>query len=246
MDVHAITPIERHGGYLVKRDDLYRVAGRSGGKVRTCWHLATMGGTLGLVTAGSRHSPQVNIVAGVAAALGVPCAVHVPAGPLGPEVEQARDAGAEVHQHSPGHNSVIVARARTMAAERGWTLIPFGMECAAAVALTAVQAAAVPSGDVGRVVVPVGSGMTLAGVLSGLAAGVSVLGVRVGADPVKRLDRWCPLWRMRPVELVGSDLRYDQRPAVTRLGGLDLDPIYEAKCLPFLRAGDLLWVVGHR
>lgn len=55
-----LTPIEEHGGFLVKRDDLFRVAGVRGGKVRSCWHLAQ--GAEGLVTAGSRSSPQVNIV----------------------------------------------------------------------------------------------------------------------------------------------------------------------------------------
>ena len=70
------TPIESSGGYYFKRDDLYRVAGVSGGKARTCWGLAQ--GAPGLVTAGSRHSPQVNIVAHIAQELGVPCRVHVP------------------------------------------------------------------------------------------------------------------------------------------------------------------------
>ena len=31
-----------------------------------------------------------------------------------------------------------------------------------------------------------------------------------------------------------------------RLGGLALDPYYEAKCVPYLRPGDLFWVVGRR
>jgi len=27
---------------------------------------------------------------------------------------------------------------------------------------------------------------------------------------------------------------------------MELDPIFEAKCLPFLQPGDLFWVVGIR
>ena len=48
-----LTPIEEHGGFLVKRDDHFNVKGGSGcgGKVRTCWALAQ--GAEGLVTAGS-------------------------------------------------------------------------------------------------------------------------------------------------------------------------------------------------
>lgn len=63
-----LTPVDKHGDYWMKRDDLYRVAGVCGGKVRTCWNLAQ--GAKGLVTAGSRSSPQCNIVAHIAQKLG--------------------------------------------------------------------------------------------------------------------------------------------------------------------------------
>jgi len=35
-------------------------------------------------------------------------------------------------------------------------------------------------------------------------------------------------------------------PVEASLGGLALDPYYEAKCVPYLRPGDLFWVVGRR
>lgn len=245
-----LTPVEEHGGHRVKRDDTFRVGDSAGGKVRTCLTLASRPGVCGLVTAGSRQSPQVNIVATIARMLGLPCRVHVPEakGPLTPELAAAQDAGAEIVQHSPGYNTVIIARAREDAAERGWTEIPFGMECPEAVEATASQVANIP-GDIRRVVVPVGSGMSLAGILAGLEragqVGVPVLGVVVGADPAERLDAYAPGWRDR-VTLVHSELDYHDHAPVTRLGGLDLDPVYEAKCLPFLEDGDLLWVVGRR
>lgn len=61
-------------------------------------------------------------------------------------------------------------------------------------------------------------------------------------------------WRVSPaaarpidcIDLVPAGLPYDHRAPDTTLGVLALDPIYEAKCLPFLRDGDLLWVVGLR
>jgi hypothetical protein len=46
--------------------------------------------------------------------------------------------------------------------------------------------------------------------------------------------------------LRAAGLDYHQHAPVAALGGLELDPVYEAKCLPFLRPGDLLWVVGRR
>lgn len=245
-----LTPVEEYGGHPVKRDDLFRVGDSAGGKVRTCLTLASRPGLTGLVTAGSRQSPQVNIVATIARRLGLPCRVHVPEakGPLTPELAAAQDAGAEIVQHRPGYNNVIIARAREDAAERGWAEIPFGMECPEAVEATAAQAANIPS-DTRRVVVPVGSGMTLAGVLTGLEreglTHIPVLGVVVGADPADRLETYAPGWRDRAT-LVHSDLDYHDHAPVTRLGDLDLDPVYEAKCLPFLEDGDLLWVVGRR
>jgi hypothetical protein len=256
LGADEITPVEEHdlpaGGRVhVKRDDRYTVHGSGGGKVRSCLAIASaQGQPEGLVTAGSRHSPQVNIVAAVAAALGVPCRVHVPAAEAQtPELLAARAAGAEVIEHRPGHNSVIKARARDDAAASGWTLIPFGMEHPLAVEQTARQVASIGAMDPKpqRIVVPVGSGMSLAGVLAGLDAlglDIPVVGIVVGADPVKRLDQYAPGWRGR-CELVDAGLPYDAELHDASLG-FPLDPVYEAKCVRHLHDGDLLWVVGCR
>lgn len=239
-----LTPVERRADLWVKREDLFSVAGVRGGKVRTCWALAR--GATGLVTAGSRSSPQVNIVAHIARRLGLPCRVHTPQGALSPEVRAAQEAGAEVVQHRAGYNSVIIARAREDAAERGWREIPFGMECAEAVRQTAGQVANLPPG---RLVVPVGSGMTLAGILQGLSERGDtrpVLGVVCGADPAARLDAYAPRdWRSRGVTLVPAGVDYHVEAAVD-LAGLVLDPVYEAKVVPFLEPDDVLWNVGIR
>ncbi len=244
--VIGLTPVEQHGDVWLKRDDLFEIAGVRGGKVRTCWRLAA--NAHGLVTAGSRSSPQANIVAQLAQFLGVPAEVHTPQGELSPELVAAQAAGATVVQHQAGYNSVIVARARAAAAEHGWTEIPFGMECAEAVEATAEQVANVPA-EAQRLVVPVGSGMSLAGILHGLErAGrqLPVVGVVVGANPTERLDKWAPAgWRQRVV-LVPSGSDYSKPAATTSYAGVELDAHYEAKCLPHLEPGDLLWVVGIR
>jgi 1-aminocyclopropane-1-carboxylate deaminase/D-cysteine desulfhydrase-like pyridoxal-dependent ACC family enzyme len=240
----SLTPIEKHGGFLVKRDDLFEVAGVCGGKARTCWYLAQ--GAEGLVTAGSRQSPQVNIVAHIAKELGIPCRVHTPTGALSPELESAVGAGAELVQHRPGYNSVIIKRARDDAAIRGWAEIPFGMQCWEAVYQTARQYRNIPA-DIKRIVITVGSGMSLAGILNGMLEfgdRVPVLGIQVGADPTKRLRTFGPVPRM--VQLKKPDIDYHVAADKTKLGGLQLDPIYEAKCLPYLEPGDLFWVVGIR
>lgn len=43
-----------------------------------------------------------------------------------------------------------------------------------------------------------------------------------------------------------SDKAYQDLRKVIELGGVRLDPIYEAKCVPFLLPGDLFWCVGIR
>jgi 1-aminocyclopropane-1-carboxylate deaminase/D-cysteine desulfhydrase-like pyridoxal-dependent ACC family enzyme len=245
--VDDLTPVERRGSIWVKRDDLFAHAGVRGGKVRACRAIA-QGAILGLVTAGSRHSPQVKIVARVARSFGLPCRIHTPLGPPTPEVQDALDSGAIHIRHRPGFNSVLIARARRDAIDRGWTEVPFGMECREAVVFTAVQTRNIPS-TARRLVVPVGSGMTLAGILSGLERDgrqLPVLGVVVGADPRARLSTWAPHDWEANVCLVRSALTYGQYAEHTNYRGLELDPIYEAKCLPFVKPGDCLWVVGIR
>lgn len=244
-DPAAETPVQRVGDFWLKRDDLFEVAGVPGGKVRTCLALAE--GASGLVTAGSRASPQVNIVAHIGQALGLPVRAHTPAGELSPEVKAAQEAGAEIVQHKAGYNNVIIARAREDAAARGWREIPFGMECTEAVDQTRRQVSNLPA-EAKRLVVPVGSGMSLAGILWGLkdrGLELPVVGVVVGADPEKRLDKFAPPdWRER-ARLVPADVDY-HKAVTAEVGGVALDPHYEAKCVGLLEPGDCLWVVGIR
>jgi hypothetical protein len=65
------------------------------------------------------------------------------------------------------------------------------------------------------------------------------------SDPVKRLDRWAPRRWRELCALVRTNVDDFQKPSpVTRLGDVELNPTFEAKCLDFLEPGDLLWVVG--
>lgn len=107
--------------------------------------------------------------------------------------------------------------------------MPYGMEHPAYLEQVADQAAQLPRG-IARVVVPVGSGITLAAMLRGLCPvsnPATLIGVRVGGTPTPALDRYAPGWGDR-VELVSSPAAYgDAEP--NRLGELVLDPDYEVK-----------------
>jgi threonine dehydratase len=246
-EIGALTPVELRHGVWYKREDLFKIAGVSGGKARTCYMLARAA-RRGLITASARQSPQAFIVARIAEHLDLRCRVHTPSGYSTPELAEALRHGAMRVAHVPGYNSVIVARARSDAERSGMTLVPFGMECADAVKAVAAQTQNLPR-EVQRIVVPVGSGMTLAGILVGLeraAWRAPVIGVMVGANPRTRLDRWAPSdWRRR-VRLVASAIAYHEPGIRTACGGLTFDPWYESKCLAYLREGDCFWVVGNR
>lgn len=254
-----ITPIEEYDGIWLKRDDLYRAPGTEapGGKARTCYALAKAykeAGLPGLVTAGSRSSPQVNIVAQIGKALGMPVRVHTPEGEAGPEVLAAIEAGAERIAHRAGYNSVIVRRAEDDARATGYGHIPFGMECEEAVTQTAgsfgnVAELFYKTKDLKRLVVPVGSGMSLCGILEAserLEGELPILGIVVGADPYRRLDRFAPMRQFgQRLDLVPAGVDYHVKVDAS-IGPVKLDPVYEAKCVKFLKPGDLLWVVGIR
>lgn len=257
----GLTRVDRHdtaaGPIWVKRDDLYSYGGLNGGKVRTCARLVDQAARRhapGVVTAGASDSPQVEIVARVARLRGLQARCHTAAtADPTPAQLHALDDQAELIWHRPGYNNVIAARARQDAADRHWPLIPFGMECAAAVEETAHQATYLPgqAPEPTRIVLAVCSGMTLAGILHAAhywrpEHRPPILGIVVGADPTRRLNRWAPAWWPDRVTLQPAGSRY-QRPAHATLpDGTPLDPHYEAKAWPYTRPGDLFWVVGHR
>jgi|ETNvirnome_2_300_1030623.scaffolds.fasta_scaffold12594_2 1-aminocyclopropane-1-carboxylate deaminase/D-cysteine desulfhydrase-like pyridoxal-dependent ACC family enzyme len=246
MKTDIITPIEQKDSYWIKRDDTYNIANAWGGKARSCWELSKKA-TKGLVTAGSRHSPQINIVAHIAKELKLPFNAHTPQGPLGEELTQAQSLGAKIIQHKAGYNTVIIARAKQDALENDYTYIPFGMECWEAVKQTANQVQNIPVG-VKRIVISIGSGMSFCGVLQGLQDGnydIPILGVIVGANPLKRIAKYAPKdWADRST-LVTSKHKYQHHINKFFFDVL-LDPIYEAKCYEYLKEGDLLWSVGIR
>jgi 1-aminocyclopropane-1-carboxylate deaminase/D-cysteine desulfhydrase-like pyridoxal-dependent ACC family enzyme len=248
--VAELTPVERRGRIWLKRDDLYEYAGATGGKARALRALCLQAleeGLPGVVTACSRQSPQLERVPAIARELGLHCRMHVPDGELTPEMSQALALGSQLVLQRPGYLNVLRSRARADAAELGWFEVPFGCEAQVTVDATAAQVENLPFGSFVRLVVPVGSGMTLAGVTWGLERAGElrppVLGVSIGADPRPRLNRWAHPWWSDWCVLEENRTQYG-RGTPMHLGGVALHPEYEAKCVPYLEPGDLLWVVG--
>jgi 1-aminocyclopropane-1-carboxylate deaminase/D-cysteine desulfhydrase-like pyridoxal-dependent ACC family enzyme len=133
------------------------------------------------------------------------------------------------------------------------------MECREAIEQTRKQVKNIPS-NINRIVIPVGSGMSLAGLLWGLFdlneedsifsymqnVPQKILGIVVGANPEKRLNKYAPPMWQDQVELIESDIDYHKPAKNNLIGDITIDPIYEAKCLPYLEKNDLFWIVGIR
>lgn len=244
--LNPLTPVQHRGGIWCKREDLYELNGIRGSKVRAAHWMAQ--GAPGLVAASHRDSPQQAIVARVAAHLGVPSRIHVPSGPETPMMADAVAHGASLIRVRPGYNNVIRHSARRDARARGWREIPFGMLGEESPELTAAQFINVPP-HVERIVLASGPGATLSGIIRGIVRhGLSckVLAVIIGADPRPMLAKLAPSVWPEIIEFVPAGWPYHHRVPGQDIAGIRLDPIYEAKALPFLREGDLFWIVGIR
>ena len=259
-----VTPVEQRGDYWFKREDQYVFAGVNGAKVRAYRHLALEDDAEGIIGVAARVSPNFTRFAAVGKRLGIPVRVHTAYGEYTELMEVAEGLGAEIVQHAPGYMNQLEAAARDDAESEerdGWIYPKWGddprvhdltvreVENVAATIEASRDSGGEADPEIQRVVVPVGSGLTLAAVLAGLkqyGVDVPVLGVRVGGDPEDALDRHAPDdWRDR-VDLVESDYDYQAAPDETALAGVELDPVYEAKVIPYVEPGDLVWVVSTR
>lgn len=277
-DVAELTPVERHDSRFYKRDDLFEPFDDvpvNGGKVRQAMLLLAnqrerivdeFGGLV--LTATGVHSPQGLIVARVAASLGLSCRVFCGAGRNDRVVDVAKrhpimrrvlevgatlDVSTKIGYEAP--LAATIARWRAAHDNVGY-VVRFGInledDFAAVIDSTATQVDNLPA-DVERVVIPVGAGITAAGIIIGLRRlrpDVDVICVQIaGHDRRDTIDR-----------IVGSSGGYRWHelthiPYATallrRVDSVTLDPIYEAKAHDFVLASDelsasssLFWIVG--
>ena len=252
MNIENITPVESVGKIYVKRDDKFVVCGVCGGKARSAYQLILKGIEAGykeFVTAGSRMSPQCELISCLCESLGVKCHLFMPKGKDTSVIDNInKNKLSTIHRTKIGYNSVIVKWSKDFAEENGFYYIPFGMECEENIDITMHQVQNLPDG-INRIVMPVGSGMSFISVLNGLEYykkyNINVLGVSVGKDVQKTLEKYLNAPNIS-YNIVKSELSYEKEATEFMLGDIELDKIYEAKCLPYLQDGDLLWVVGKR
>lgn len=239
------TPVDfvQSSGIWMKRDDLFRLHGVNGSKVYEALAIAKRS-EHGLIGYGSRWSCTAAAMGAAAKELGVSASFHAPHGGRTPELEVAEALGVRVVRQKPGYLSQCRAAASHEALLSGASV---GLAHEAAIVAVAGQVRNVPV-EVERIVLPVGSGVLLAGVCLGLLDtfhAATVIGVVVGAQPdVRMLDLYAPTWRQF-THLVPSELPYE-RGVQAKFRNVELDPLYEAKTIDLLRKGDMLWNSGIR
>ena len=202
----------------------------------------------GIVTCGSRHSVQVLTFAQLCDILCIPCVVHVPKGKETDMTIELEKLSCTIVYENVGYNNVLNSHAKSNAEALGYTFVQLGMLCDIAFNEIAKNCAQLLNEfpDTKRIVVPVGSGTTLIGVLYGLQAlnlDIPVLGVMVGMDATKNVDKFMSE-PYKELYIVQSSLKYDKPYENNVVNSVELNPYYEAKTIPFLEDGDTLYVVA--
>lgn len=245
-DLSDPTPVEEVvPGVRAKRDDLFSLHGVNGSKVYQALAILESTGYVGIVGYGGRRSNTAAAMAAAAKSRGTFATFYCPRGEATREMEVAQGLGCLVRRETPGYLSQTRARAIDYGRFEG---VPVGLDHEVAIASVAAQVKNLPR-DCDRVVVAVGSGVLLTGIMVGLLDfdhPASVLAVACGGGGYPHLlNSYAPGWRKR-TEAVHSGLPYLDSAPRTKLGDLELDPLYEAKLIPFVREGDVLWNSGIR
>ena len=267
-DADEPTPVQRRGGLLFKREDLYAPFGSgdvNGGKARQCCKLLEAVGPSSVYTACSIHSPQAPIVAAFARARGVPATIlygGTSADRLRsmqmPRLCMAHGAKLVIAARTGRHN-VLGAIAHRMADEAGGFVVDYGInvERYPGVMLDAVsrQVENLPD-EAPELHMVCGSGITASGVLLGIKRCRKRIGKAVlYATAPDRSERLRGNVGRFPCEVEVVDLFhrkgfvYERREPLTAFG-ISFHPNYEAKMMRELLTrrrppeGSVVWVVG--
>jgi len=252
-----LTPVELHGGLLLKREDQHRhPSGVNGSKLRACQYLlgrARERGATRVISAASVLSPQNAMAAVVARDLGMSCTVIL--GGTKPETALrhrspaiAAAAGADFEYIKVGYNPALQRAARQLAAaDRYYYHLSYGVtyppdattwEIRDFYAVGAAQVANLPD-SVRTLVIPFGSGNTACGVLLGLAehapaALERIITIGIGPDRRQWLDDRLgeldayPPFPMEHVQLHPDFATYGDKMKAS-IGNVRLHETYEAK-----------------
>ncbi len=249
----ALTPVHQFGNWWAKRDDLAAATGPefpSGSKVRQYKEMAEAYRGAPMLVGCSADSAMSIYVAAAAHQAGVPGIIYTAGrAKRTAAIEYAMRLGAQIVEVRPGYLSNVRAKARAKGKELTGTV---RWNAQWAIEDAAEQTANLPQ-EVKRIVIPSGSGLTAVGVLLGLtriSRNTPVLAVAVSGmfNAIEITQRAVELARRTTplLEYVRAEGDYGRWEAARLPDGTPLDPYYAAKAVPYLLAGDCLWLPGLR
>lgn len=257
METNELTKVELKGDIFFKREDEFIINGVCGGKARVVYEIVKNGINCGhrvFVSCGSRDSRQCEVVAKICEYFGVQSHLFMPSGKDTDIIDSIGiTKGATIHRTKVGYNNVLMSQSKAYAREFGWSYIPFGLECKEAIAINMPQVQNIPK-CVKRIVVPCGGGMNMIAIIKGLdyygIRDKEVVGVIVGKNPKDVFAKYVQNDLFNNVNVKYSFehalVDYHTKSVAQAIDDIELDPIYEAKCVPFLKSGDLMWIVGRK
>ncbi len=244
-----LSSVEKIDNIYVKREDLAQFKNINGGKGRVITYLIEQGmeqGYTDFVSCGSRDSIQCEMISFVCECYEVNCHLFIPSGHDTPMIQQIKNnPHTTLIRTDVGYLSTIKKQSLDYANDNNYFYIPFALEDEITIEINKEQIQNIPD-EVKRIVVPIGSGMNFISILKGLEEynkNIPVLGIQVGLDPTKNIQKFLGNTNIQ-YEIIKSELPYDKHPKEYKLGNISLNKTYEAKCLPYLKAGDLLWIIG--
>lgn len=225
------------------RNDLIRVGKANGCKAVVADSIITNNNPKGIVSCGSRTSLQIKTLSLLCEERNIPFIAFIPSGET--DLLSLQGKYTTIQQILPGYNTVIIKRAKDFAKEKNFYFIPMGMAMPETLTIVADLFKNASLTGIKRIVVPVGTGMNycaIATYLQKMKLSIPLIGVQVGLDPKKYLDSFLPFGYTPTI--VKSEYPYSYAIKDNVLQGVSLNPSYEAKCIPYLENGDLLWIVG--
>lgn len=245
----SLSLVEKVNDIYVKREDLAQFKNINGGKGRVITYLIEQGieqGYTDFVSCGSRDSVQCEMISFVCECYEINCHLFIPSGHDTSMIQHIKNnSHTTLIRTDVGYLSTIKKQSLDYANNNNYFYIPFALEDEITIEINKDQVQNIPD-EVKRIVVPIGSGMNFISILKGLEEynkNIPVLGVQIGLDPTKNIQKFLGNTNIQ-YEIVKSELPYNKHSKEYKLGNISLNKTYEAKCLPYLKSGDLLWIIG--
>jgi 1-aminocyclopropane-1-carboxylate deaminase/D-cysteine desulfhydrase-like pyridoxal-dependent ACC family enzyme len=276
--ITTLTPVEKYGEIWFKRDDKFQPfedVPVNGGKVRQCLallmsnaHEIRVKSSATVATTSSVHSPQGLIVTRVAKKFRFRTVLILGGTTLRKALVKhrmlriARELGCDIRIVSKvGYSNVLDARLQEIVLRERFFPVLYSMNAKknrdAIIDTTAAQCANLPK-DIDNLVIPVGSSVTMAGILVGLnkfkIKPRRIIGIQVtGFDKRKLIDSLVqPDILMDYQFVLDTSFPYSREVQVKFNEHESLDPIYEAKAflwllknIDFRKQTTLFWVIGN-